>query len=165
MDSTSSPNKQNLTLKRITGVLWFFLCLFGVLAALGGLFKMSNSPNWELFLQLGIIGEAAGLIFMGALQLGQAIMLEDEPTLRRFKRAVGFFLGITGGVSILGLFFAILKYPNAQMFLEIGLTGAVVTLAVIGLLTLGEVFTMGTPDGEADGEMGGVGEKRPSSIG
>lgn len=161
MDSTE---KQNLALARITGVLWFFLCLFGSLAAIGVLFFQLKYPNWELYLQLGIIGEAATMIIMGTLQLGQALQMEKEPPLQRLKRAAGFFLGIFGALLLLGGFFRMLKYPNWELFLQLGLTGTAAALAVTGLLMLAETFTMDTPTEEAGG-IGSEGGESPSPIG
>lgn len=57
--------QQNLPSGRITGVLWFFLCAFGALAAVGVYFFQTSLPNWELYLQLGSTGGAAALASWG----------------------------------------------------------------------------------------------------
>lgn len=74
--------KQKAVLERIKKVLGFFIGIFGALAILGVFFKILKYPNWELFMQLGFVGEAATFVIMGALELGQAFMIdvpgEDE---------------------------------------------------------------------------------------
>jgi hypothetical protein len=68
--------KQEAVLERIKKVLGFFIGIFGALAILGVFFKILKYPNWELFMQLGFVGEAATFVIMGALELGQAFMIE-----------------------------------------------------------------------------------------
>ncbi|PSQ97336.1 MAG: hypothetical protein BRD55_03390 [Bacteroidetes bacterium SW_9_63_38] len=68
--------KQKAVLERIKKVLGFFIGIFGSLAILGVFFKILKYPNWELFMQLGFIGEAATFVIMGSLELGQAFMIE-----------------------------------------------------------------------------------------
>jgi len=68
--------KQEAVLERIKKVLGFFIGIFGSLAILGVFFKILKYPNWELFMQLGFIGEAATFVIMGSLELGQAFLIE-----------------------------------------------------------------------------------------
>ncbi len=68
--------KQEAILERIKKILGFFIGIFGSLAILGVFFKILKYPNWELFMQLGFIGEAATFVIMGALEMGQAFMIE-----------------------------------------------------------------------------------------
>ncbi len=68
--------RQEAILERITKVLGFFIGIFGALAILGVFFKILKYPNWELFMQLGFIGEAAAFVIMGSLELGQAFMMD-----------------------------------------------------------------------------------------
>lgn len=68
--------KQEAVLERIKKVLGFFIGIFGALAILGVFFKILKYPNWELFMQLGFIGEAATFVIMGALELGQAFLID-----------------------------------------------------------------------------------------
>src|SRR6056297_133147 len=68
--------KQEAVLERIKKVLGFFIGIFGALAILGVFFKILKYPNWELFMQLGFIGEAAAFVIMGSLELGQAFMMD-----------------------------------------------------------------------------------------
>jgi hypothetical protein len=68
--------RQKAILERITKVLGFFIGIFGALAILGVFFKILKYPNWELFMQLGFIGEAAAFVIMGSLELGQAFMMD-----------------------------------------------------------------------------------------
>lgn len=77
--------RQEAILERITKVLGFFIGIFGALAILGVFFKILKYPNWELFMQLGFIGEAAAFVIMGSLELGQAFMMDtpakgEEPS-------------------------------------------------------------------------------------
>ena len=69
--------KQKAVLERIKKVLGFFIGIFGALAILGVFFKILKYPNWELFMQLGFVGEAATFVIMGALELGQAFLIDD----------------------------------------------------------------------------------------
>jgi len=68
--------KQKAVLERIKKVLGFFIGIFGSLAILGVFFKILKYPNWELFMQLGFIGEAATFVIMGSLELGQAFLID-----------------------------------------------------------------------------------------
>ncbi len=68
--------RQKAILERITKVLGFFIGIFGALAILGVFFKILKYPNWELFMQLGFVGEAAAFVIMGSLELGQAFMMD-----------------------------------------------------------------------------------------
>jgi hypothetical protein len=68
--------KQKAVLERIKKVLGFFIGIFGALAILGVFFKILKYPNWELFMQLGFVGEAAAFVIMGALELGQAFLID-----------------------------------------------------------------------------------------
>lgn len=77
--------RQEAILERITKVLGFFIGIFGALAILGVFFKILKYPGWELFMQLGFIGEAAAFVIMGSLELGQAFMMDtpekgEDPT-------------------------------------------------------------------------------------
>ena len=71
-----ASKRQEAILARITKVLGFFIGIFGSLAILGVFFKILKYPNWELFMQLGFIGEAAAFVVMGSLELGQAFVME-----------------------------------------------------------------------------------------
>lgn len=71
-----ATKRQEAILARITKVLGFFIGIFGALAILGVFFKILKYPNWELFMQLGFIGEAAAFVIMGSLELGQAFVME-----------------------------------------------------------------------------------------
>lgn len=71
-----ASKKQEAILDRITKILGFFIGIFGALAILGVFFKILKYPKWELFMQLGFIGEAAAFVIMGSLELGQAFMMD-----------------------------------------------------------------------------------------
>lgn len=68
--------KQEAILERIKKILGFFIGIFGSLAILGVFFKILKYPYWELFMQLGFVGEAATFVIMGSLEMGQAFMIE-----------------------------------------------------------------------------------------
>jgi hypothetical protein len=74
-----ATKRQEAILERITKVLGFFIGIFGALAILGVFFKILKYPHWELFMQLGFIGEAAAFVVMGSLELGQAFIM-DTPS-------------------------------------------------------------------------------------
>jgi len=158
MDPTKNQEqdqeRKQVVLKRITGVLVFFLSLFGALALLGFLFKALKYPDWELYFQLGFIGTAASSVIAGTLQLGKAVSM-DESTLQRLTDVARFFLGVFGALLVLGAFFQILKYPNAALFLQLGIFGLVAALPVNGLLKLIEVMTMDTPGDSENVSSGG----------
>ena len=71
-----ATKRQEAILERITKVLGFFIGIFGALAILGVFFKILKYPHWELFMQLGFIGEAAAFVVMGSLELGQAFIMD-----------------------------------------------------------------------------------------
>ena len=73
---TMATKRQEAILARITKILGFFIGIFGALAILGVFFKILKYPNWETFMQLGFIGEAAAFVIMGSLELGQAFIME-----------------------------------------------------------------------------------------
>ena len=62
--STQSPR-----LARLTGVLGFFIGIFGAMAILGVFFKILKLPHYELFMAIGFIGEAAAFVIMGVFAL------------------------------------------------------------------------------------------------
>jgi hypothetical protein len=68
--------RQKAIVERVTKVLGFFIGIFGALAILGVFFKILKYPNWELFMKLGFIGEAAAFVVMGALELAQAFLMD-----------------------------------------------------------------------------------------
>jgi hypothetical protein len=145
-----SKKRQHLVLERITGVLWFFLCLFGALASIGVFFFRAKLPDWELYLQLGFTGGPAAMVILGSLQLSQAFVMKEKPMIRRLTKASGFLLGCFGALLAFGVFFEILKYPNAGLFMRWGLLGTAATLVLTGGLILGEVNLMETPEGKKE---------------
>jgi hypothetical protein len=74
-----ATKRQEAIFERITKVLGFFIGIFGALAILGVFFKILKISNWQLFMKLGFIGEAAAFVIMGSLELGQAFMM-DTPS-------------------------------------------------------------------------------------
>jgi methyl-accepting chemotaxis protein len=89
-----ATKRQEAILQRITKVLGFFIGIFGALAILGVFFKILKYPNWELFMQLGFIGEAAAFVIMGSLELGQAFIMET-PTEEEAEQMAGASSGPT----------------------------------------------------------------------
>lgn len=71
-----ATSKSEAILARVTKVLGFFIGIFGALAILGVFFKILKYDNWELFMQLGFIGEAAAFVVMGTLELAQAFVMK-----------------------------------------------------------------------------------------
>ena len=74
-----ATKRSEAILARITKVLGFFIGIFGALAILGVFFKILKYPNWELFMQLGFIGEAAAFVIMGCLELGKPSSWRRRP--------------------------------------------------------------------------------------
>ena len=64
-----ASNAKSTLLARLTGVLGFFIGIFGAMAILGVFFKILKLPNYELFMAIGFIGEAAAFIIMGVFAL------------------------------------------------------------------------------------------------
>lgn len=65
-------------LKRLSGVLGFFIGIFGAMAILGVFFKILKLPNYELYMAIGFIGEAAAFIIMGVMGLVGSFTKEDK---------------------------------------------------------------------------------------
>jgi hypothetical protein len=59
-------------------VLGFFIGIFGAMAILGVFFKILKLPNYELYMAIGFIGEAAAFISMGVMGLVGAFSKEDK---------------------------------------------------------------------------------------
>lgn len=70
--------QQSRLLSRLTGVLGFFIGIFGAMAILGVFFKILKLPNFELFMKIGFIGEAAAFVVMGVFALINAFARRDE---------------------------------------------------------------------------------------
>ncbi len=56
-------------LARLTGVLGFFIGIFGAMAILGVFFKILKLPYFEVFMVVGFVGEAAAFVIMGLFSL------------------------------------------------------------------------------------------------
>lgn len=54
---------------RVKGILGFFIGVFGAMAILGVFFKIMKFDNYDFFMKVGFIGEAAAFIVMGVLEL------------------------------------------------------------------------------------------------
>ena len=70
--------KSNKLMRRVNGVLGLFIGIFGALAILGVFFKIAKYPNYEVFMTIGFIGEAAAFVIMGILTLIGSFMSSRE---------------------------------------------------------------------------------------
>lgn len=139
-----SSEWQRWALTWITRLVWVSVGIFVILAAVSLLLYRWEVPDWELYMQLGFIGGAAAMVVMGSLQLMLAALRNHQSVYGRLMRVAGFFLGNSGALLTLGLFFDTLKYPNAGLFLQYGTVGAAVSLAAMGLLMLMKTGVLGT---------------------
>ena len=65
---------------RLTGVLGFFIGIFGAMAILGVFFKILKLPHYEIFMIIGFVGEACAFVIMGIFSLiGSWSPEEEEP--------------------------------------------------------------------------------------
>jgi len=55
--------------EQLNRVLWFFLCIFGALAAIGVVFNMLEYPDNQQYVALGFGGTATTMVLMGLMQL------------------------------------------------------------------------------------------------
>lgn len=86
------------------------------------------------------------MVILGSIQLGKAFMMKEKPMVQRLTNASGFPLGCFGALLAFGVFFEMLKYPNAGLFMRWGLLGTAAALVLTGGLILGEVNLMETPE-------------------
>ena len=72
--------KRSARLTRLTGVLGFFIGIFGAMAILGVFFKILKLPNYEIFMIIGFAGEAGAFVIMGVFSLIESFspMKEEE---------------------------------------------------------------------------------------
>lgn len=56
-------------MQRLNGILGLLIGIFGALAIIGVFFKIAKYPNYELYMQIGFIGEAAAFVIMGVFAL------------------------------------------------------------------------------------------------
>ncbi len=61
--------KLSARLTRLTGVLGFFIGIFGAMAILGVFFKILKLPHYEIFMIIGFVGEAGAFVIMGVFSL------------------------------------------------------------------------------------------------
>ena len=69
-------------MNRLTGVLGFFIGIFGAMAILGVFFKILKLPHYEIFMIIGFVGEACAFVIMGVFSLigSWSSKEEDLPT-------------------------------------------------------------------------------------
>ena len=73
--------KQSVRLTRLSGVLGFFIGIFGAMAILGVFFKILKLPHYETFMIIGFVGEACAFVIMGIFSLIGAWSPEEEQPL------------------------------------------------------------------------------------
>ena len=56
-------------LSRLSGILGFFIGIFGAMAILGVFFKILKLPYFVIFMVIGFVGEAAAFVIMGVFSL------------------------------------------------------------------------------------------------
>lgn len=80
---------QSKGMKRVSGILGFFVGIFGALAILGVFFKILKLPHYELFMAIGFIGEAAAFVIMGVFALIGAFSKKGDETTAAVVAAPG----------------------------------------------------------------------------
>jgi hypothetical protein len=65
-------------LGKVKGILGFCIGIFGAMAILGVFFKIMKLDNYELFMKIGFIGEAAAFVTMGILELLASFRGSDQ---------------------------------------------------------------------------------------
>ena len=75
MARTSSPDR----LARLKGILAFFIGIFGAMAILGVFFKILKLDNYEFFMKVGFVGEAAAFVTMGVIELMGSLTVKAAP--------------------------------------------------------------------------------------
>lgn len=68
---------ESIGMARLKSILGFFIGIFGAMAILGVFFKIAKLPNYELFMQIGFIGEAAAFVIMGLFELMNAFLIKS----------------------------------------------------------------------------------------
>lgn len=137
---------------RLARVLWFFLCVLGANAAIGVFNHLVDYPNAAFYMQVGFFGGAAALIAMGGLELVEAFVADEMPTVQRLSKASVFVLSLCGGAVALGTYFFALVGDNDGVFLlAYGLLSASAALLVTGMLKLGEAHIMSASSEEEAG--------------
>ncbi|MCB0719800.1 MAG: hypothetical protein KDD65_15235 [Bacteroidetes bacterium] len=64
---------------KVKGVLGFFIGIFGAMAILGVFFKIMKIDNYEFFMKVGFVGEAAAFVTMGLLELLASFGASPQP--------------------------------------------------------------------------------------
>lgn len=65
----AAPKKKRSFLYYLTPILEFLIGVFGALAIIGVYMKITKAPNYEFYMQVGFLGEAAAFIIMGLFAL------------------------------------------------------------------------------------------------
>jgi hypothetical protein len=150
----SEEQRSQTTAERIARVLWFFLCISGANAALGQFFRILQLPNDALYLQLGCFMGAAAMAAMGLLQLVEALISTESPTIVRVTKGWLFVLNLCGAAVIVAMYlFEVAGKTGLAygQFLLYALVSVAAALLVTGTLKLGEAFALREPGEEDDG--------------
>ena len=73
--------QRSTRLTRLTGVLGFFIGIFGAMAILGVFFKILKLPHYEIFMIIGFVGEAGAFVIMGVFSLIGSFSPKKEDSL------------------------------------------------------------------------------------
>lgn len=73
----ASKQKQPI-FKRLTRFLEFLIGIFGALAIIGVFFKIQKWPNYEIYMIVGFMGEAAAFVIMGVFSLMEGFTSDDS---------------------------------------------------------------------------------------
>ncbi len=66
-------------MRKVKGVLGFCIGIFGAMAILGVFFKIMKLENYEFFMKVGFLGEAAAFVIMGVMELLSSFQKSDVP--------------------------------------------------------------------------------------
>ncbi len=91
------------------------------------------------------------MLLLGILKLGQALFMKKASVRERLMKGGLCCLCSFGALLLVGVAFWIMKYPNFDLYMRIGLLGTAGSLSVVGLLRLSEVMMMEGEEDEEDG--------------
>ena len=76
-----TPAHHSTRISRLSGVLGFFIGIFGAMAILGVFFKILKLPYFEIFMVIGFVGEAAAFVIMGVFSLIESFSAKQSENL------------------------------------------------------------------------------------
>ncbi len=83
----AKKKKNRSFLSYLTPVLEFMIGIFGAMAIIGVFFKIQEYPNYEFYMQVGFLGEAAAFIIMGVFALLGGFFGRDRDVVEEDGRA------------------------------------------------------------------------------